>query len=58
MQIHTCTAKNNVEVHAVDTNAGVILDAQVNVFLDTKPKVAGVTEVIPPQLILSHLPEK
>ena len=38
--IHSCTAKHNVEVHAIDTNRWIVLDSQVDVFLDAEPKVS------------------
>ncbi|RUS76159.1 hypothetical protein EGW08_016071, partial [Elysia chlorotica] len=44
--------ENNVEVHAVDANTRVIFNAQINVFLDTKPKIASVGE---PQIHMSYL---
>ena len=34
------STQNHVEIHAINTNGGVILDTQINVFLNTKPKVA------------------
>ena len=44
-------------LHKLTVNAcgWVILDTQVNVLVDTKAKVAGITEVAPQQLILLHL---
>lgn len=33
---------HHVEVQAVDSNAWVVLDAQINVLLDTKAKVSCV----------------
>merc|ERR1719220_2663290 len=48
-------AEDDKEVHAVNANAGVILDAQVNVLLDAEAKVAVVREVLLPQLVLLHL---
>lgn len=44
-----------VEVHAVDTNTGVVLDTQVNVLADTETEVAGLGEVLLPQLVLLDL---
>lgn len=38
---HTWSAKDNVEIKTIDTNAGVVLDTQINVFLDTETKVSG-----------------
>ena len=44
-----------VEVHAVDTNARVVLDAQVDVLADTEAEVAGLGEVAALQFILLDL---
>lgn len=45
----------HVEIQSVDANAWVILDAQVNVLLDTEAKVSGIREVVLSQLVLAHL---
>merc|ERR1719300_475947 len=42
-------------VLAVDADAGVILDAQIDVLLDAEPEIAGVGEVALAQLVLTHL---
>ena len=34
------TSKYHVEIHSIDTNAWVILDAKINVFLNSKTKVS------------------
>ncbi|PPQ69592.1 hypothetical protein CVT25_000966 [Psilocybe cyanescens] len=54
---HPCTgaAHHDVEVHSEDTNAGVVSRAQVDVLLDAEPKVAGLREVLAPQLVLLDL---
>ena len=44
-----------VEVHSVDTNTRVVLDAQVNVFADTEAEVAGLGEVALAELVLLDL---
>ena len=44
-----------VEVHAVDTNGGVVLDAQVDVLADTETEVASLGEVALAQLVLLDL---
>lgn len=44
-----------VEVHAVDTDTGVVLDAEIDVLADTEPKVAGLAEVALAQLVLLDL---
>ena len=51
----TWSAQHNVEVHAVDTDAWVVLDAQVDVLLNAEAKVACVGEVVLAQLVLTHL---
>lgn len=51
----TFLATYHVEVQSVDANAWVILDAQVNVLLDTEAKVSSVGEVVLSQLVLTHL---
>lgn len=54
----TCSAKNNIEIHAIDANTGVVFDSKINVFLDAEAEVAGVAEVVFPQLVLTNLREK
>ena len=44
-----------VEVHAVNTNARVVLDTQVNVLADTEAEVAGLGEVPLPQFVFLDL---
>ena len=44
-----------VEVHAVDTNRGVVLDAEIDVLADTEAEVAGLAEVALAQLVLLDL---
>jgi len=51
----TWSTKYNIEIKTIDSNTRVILDTQVNVFLDAKSKIASVWEVVFSQLILSDL---
>lgn len=44
-----------VEVHAVDTDGGVVLDAEIDVLADTEAEVAGLGEVALAELILLDL---
>ena len=44
-----------VEVHAVDTDTGVVLDTQIDVLGDTETEVTGLGEVALPQLVLLDL---
>lgn len=58
LQYLTWTSKYNVEVKTVDTDGRIILDTQVNVFLNTKAKVPSGREVVSPQLIFSDLKQE
>ena len=53
--VHPCTAQHHVEVHPIDADGWVVLDAQVNVLLDAEPKVAILTEVVAAKLVLANL---
>ena len=44
-----------VEVHAVDTNRGVVLDAEIDVLADAEAEVARLAEVALAQLVLLDL---
>lgn len=44
-----------VEIHAVDTDAGVVLDTEIDVFADTEAEVASLGEVALAKLILLDL---
>ena len=44
-----------VEVHTVDTNSGVVLDAKIDVFADTEAEVASLAEVALAELVLLDL---
>ena len=48
-------AQHDVEVHTVDTDVGVVLDAQVDMLGNTEAEVALVGEVLAPQLELLNL---
>ncbi len=45
----------DVEVHSVDTDARVVLDTQVDVFLDAEAKVACVGKISLSQLVFTYL---
>jgi hypothetical protein len=47
-------AHDDVEVHAEDTDGGVIPRAEVDMLLDAKPKVARLAKVLAPQFVLLH----
>lgn len=44
-----------VEVHAVDTDTGVVLDAEIDVLGDTETEVSGLREVTAAELVLLDL---
>ena len=50
-----CHIHAAVEVHAVDTDRGVVLNAQIDVLGDTEAEVARLAEVALPQLVLLDL---
>ena len=51
----TGASQLHVEIHTEDTGVGVVLDAQINVLLNTETEVARVREVLLHQLVLLHL---
>ena len=56
--VHAGPAEDDVEVHAVDADGRVVLDAQVDVFLDAETEVSVVREVLATQLVFSDLKQK
>lgn len=55
VDIEAGTTEHDVKVETIDTDRRVVLDAQVDVLLDTEAKVAGVREVVFAQLVLLDL---
>ena len=53
--VHASPAQDDVEVHTVDTDGGVVLDTQVDVLLDSESEVSVVGEVLTTQLVLADL---
>ena len=53
--VHAGPAHDHVEVHTIDTDAWVILDAKINVLLDTETEVSIFREVLSSQLVLLDL---
>lgn len=49
------SAEHDVEVHAVDTDSRVVLDAKIDVFLDTKAKVPSFGEISLSQFVFTNL---
>ena len=58
-QVPPSLTKNNlhaaVKVHPVDTDCRIILDAQIDMFADPKPKVPRFREILLPQFVFLHL---
>ena len=53
--VHAGTAEDDIEVHTINTDGRVVLDTQVNVFLDTETKIAALSllnVVFAPRLML------
>ena len=44
-----------VEVHSIDTNRRIVLDAQINVLADAEPEIASLREVLLPQFVFLNL---
>ena len=42
----TSAFQDDEDIHTVDTNAGIVLDAEINVFFNTETEVAVVSEVL------------
>ena len=51
----TGTTHHNVEVHAENTDGGVVSGTEIDMFLDTEAKVSSLGEVLAPQLVFLHL---
>ena len=51
----TSSAQDDKEVHAVDTNAWIVSDAQIDVFIDAEAEVAGLGKVLSLQLVFLDL---
>ena len=51
----TSSVHDNVEVHTVDTDTWVVLDTQVNVFVNTETEVTSGREVLGSQLVFLDL---
>lgn len=46
---------NDVKIHTVDTDGGIVLDSKIDVLLDTETKVSRVGEVTLQQLVFLNL---
>merc|ERR1712156_1226174 len=49
------SGKHNVEIHSVDTDARIVLDAKIDMFSNTEAKVSGLRKVASFQLVFLHL---
>merc|ERR1719354_974547 len=48
------SGKHNIEIHSVDTDAGIVLDAEIDVFSNTETEISSFREVASFQLVLFH----
>ena len=53
--VHAGTAEDDIEVHTVNTDGGIVLDSQVDMLLDTEAEVTVQTEVFTAQLVFTDL---
>merc|ERR1711924_469111 len=53
--IETCTLEDNVEVHTVNTSLRIVLQAKIDMLVDTESEVAGCTEVLGADLVVGDL---
>ena len=50
--------QHDVEIHSIDTDAGIVLDAQIDVLLDAEAEISGIGKAVLSQLIFSHLEQR
>merc|ERR1719206_989351 len=48
------SGKHNIEIHTIDTNARIVLDAKIDMFCNTKSKVSSFRKVASSQLVFLH----
>ena len=53
--VHASTAQHYVEVHTVNTDGGIVLDSQIDMFLNTESKVSIGGKVISTQFVFTNL---
>jgi len=51
----TRTSKLDVEIHTENTSVGIVLDTEINVFLNTETKVTRVREVVLDEFVFLDL---
>ena len=49
------TTENDVEVHTVDTNTGIVFNAQIDVLLNSETEVSVVGEAVVSQFVFPDL---
>lgn len=54
--VETRTSQHHIEIHAINSNAGVVFDSKINMLLDSKAKVPSAREVFLCQLVFTNLP--
>jgi len=53
--VEAWTTEDHVEIHAVDADRRVVLDAEIDVFLNAEAEVSRRREVVLAQFVLAHL---
>jgi hypothetical protein len=53
--VQTGTTEDNIKVHTIDTDTGIIFDSQVDVLLDTETEVTILAKILTTQLIFTDL---
>ena len=51
----TRTSKLDVEIHTENTSVGIVLDTEINVFLNTETKITRVREVVLDEFVFLDL---
>ena len=51
----TGTSKLDVEIHTENTSVGIVLDTEINVFLNTETKITRVREVVLDEFVFLDL---
>ena len=52
--IESRSSKNNIEIHTVNTNAGIVFDSEIDMFGNSKPEVSSGWEVSLSKLVFFH----
>jgi len=55
IDVEALSTEHNKEIQTIDTDGWIVLDAQINVLLNAKAKIASVGEVVATQFVFLHL---